>query len=69
MPRRGADLPSASLLHTLATDLLRQGTYIGVNQILLGHADLGTTAIYTSVVDQLTGKAVFRVPSDRTKRV
>jgi hypothetical protein len=31
-------------------------------------ADLGTTAIYTRVVDQQTGEAVFRLPSDWTKR-
>jgi integrase len=40
--------------HTFATDLLRAP---------LNHADLGTTAIYTKVVDAQTGEAVFRLPS------
>jgi len=34
-----------------------------VIQNILGHADLGTTAIYTKVVDVQKGKAVLRLPS------
>jgi site-specific recombinase XerD len=34
-----------------------------VIQALLNHADLGTTAVYTKVVDAQTVEAVLRLPS------
>ena len=48
--------------HTFATDPLRQGTDIGVIQTY--HADLGTTAVYTKVVDAQTGEAVVKAALD-----
>jgi len=42
---------------------VRAGTHIRVIQILLNHADLGTTAVHTKVVDAQAGEAVLRLAS------
>jgi integrase/recombinase XerD len=50
--------------HTFATDFLEANPDdIRTLQALLGHADLGTTGIYTQVVDRRRGEAISRLPT------
>ena len=72
--REKAHLPdnitTHSLRHTCATEMLKGGASIRHVQELLGHADIGTTQIYTHVVQTDLKKAHARTaPSERRKNV
>jgi integrase/recombinase XerD len=53
--------------HTFATALLERGVDIRIIQVLMDHADIGTTALYTKVVDDRAFGAALRLSSKGTE--
>ncbi|WP_281282084.1 tyrosine-type recombinase/integrase [Rarobacter faecitabidus] len=61
--RCGIDATAHQLRHWFASELLARGVDVRVVQVLMRHASLATTQVYTAVPDEMRRAAISKLPN------